>query len=62
MHIKVMYNDGKYATVRPFKLGYLLKANMIKKFFRDSEHQWVIVGIDHIRENGHSYTGSERRK
>ncbi len=62
MNIRVMYKDGKYASVRAFRLGYLLKAKMIKKFYRNSEQQWVRVGADPIRENGHSYPGLERRK
>ncbi len=62
MNIRVMYKDGAYATIRAFRLAYLLETNMVKKFYRNSEQQWVIVGEDPVRENGHSYPGLERRK
>lgn len=64
MNIRIMYNDGKYDMVRAFRLDDFLGESKIRKFYRNSDKQWVTVGVGPIRksrrEEGH-YDDHERR-
>jgi hypothetical protein len=58
--IRVIYNDGRYGTVKPFHLDKLISASKIIKFLRSDG--WVTIGVDPIRRNRGIYSGPERRK
>jgi hypothetical protein len=58
--IRVIYNDGRHGTVKPFHLDKLISTGKIIKFLRSNG--WVTIGVDPIRGNRGTYSGPERRK
>lgn len=61
MLIRIVYEDGRYDLVKPFKLDALLSENRIRMFLRGG--RWVMVGKDALRRNRlTSYSGADRRR
>lgn len=61
MLIRIVYADGRYDLVKPFKLDALLAENQVRMFVRGGH--WAMVGRDALRRNRlTSYTGADRRR
>lgn len=60
MIIRVMFNDLHYDYLKDVILDEFIRTNQIVKIYRNSEG-WIVVGKDHIRGDGGTYTGPERR-
>jgi len=61
MLIRVVYADGRYDLVKPFKLDALLAEDQVRMFLRSG--RWVMVGRDALRRNRlTSYPGADRRR
>lgn len=61
MLIRIVYADGRYDLVKPFKLDALLAENQVRMFFRGG--RWVTVGQDALRRSRlSSYSGTNRRQ
>lgn len=61
MLIRIVYEDGRYDLVKPFKLDALLSENKIRMFLRSG--RWVMVGKDALRRNRlTAYSGGDRRR
>ncbi|MHB1397300.1 MAG: GSU3473 family protein [Trichloromonadaceae bacterium] len=61
MLIRIVYEDGRYDLVKPFKLNSLLAENQVRMFLRGG--RWVMVGRDALRRSRlTSYSGADRRR
>ncbi|OPY77925.1 MAG: hypothetical protein A4E65_02512 [Syntrophorhabdus sp. PtaU1.Bin153] len=62
MVIRVQYHNDKFDYVNEFTLMKLISMQEIKKFYRPSDEEWVIIGTDPVRGMGGHYAGPERRQ
>lgn len=61
MLIRIVYADGRYDWVKPFKLDALLAEKRVRMFLRSGH--WVRVDRDALRRSRlSSYSGSDRRQ
>lgn len=60
MLIRIVYPDGRFDWVKPFKLDALLAEKQVQMFFRSG--RWVKVDRDPLRRSRlSSFSGSDRR-
>ena len=59
MNMQVMYQDNKIGQIDSALLDNMLDAHKIKMFMRSDG--WVMVGVAHMRGEGGSYEGVDRR-
>ncbi|MGP8155127.1 MAG: GSU3473 family protein [Smithella sp.] len=60
-YINVRYNRENYGITPRQRLDELIASNVIIQFYRESEKNWVTIGVDPIRNMDRHYNGLERR-
>jgi hypothetical protein len=61
-HIEVKFQNDTHAFVDDYLLETLIRSGQIKQFYRPSEHRWITIGIDLIRNSPCGYRRTERRR
>ncbi len=62
LYLRVNYTDNSYDYIAGTTLNKLIRQHKVKRFYRNSAHRWVTVGVDPIRGMGGVYAGPDRRK